>query len=195
LPAVAPRDGPQLSYFLIFRQSACAPRYAAEMERTLAGRKATVITVSDRCFAGTREDLSGPAVARGLREAGAAGCEVVVVPDEAEALAAAIRAAAASSALVLTTGGTGLAARDITPEVTLSVCERLVPGLAELIRLAGARETPFAALGRGVSGVLGHSLIVNLPGSPAGAESSLRTILPLLGHALDLLAGNTEHAG
>lgn len=95
--------------------------------------------------------------------------------------------------LVLTTGGTGLSARDNTPEATLALCTRLVPGLAELIRQEGARETPFAALGRGVCGIAGTSLIVNLPGSPSGAVASLRAVLPLLPHALDLLAGQTEH--
>jgi molybdopterin adenylyltransferase len=118
---------------------------------------------------------------------------VLVVPDEVTHIAAAIHTAAAASSLVVTTGGTGLGPRDVTPEATLSVCERLVPGLAELIRADGAKQTPFAALGRGVCGTLGASLVVNLPGSPAGAESSLRAVLPLLPHALDLLAGNTAH--
>jgi molybdopterin adenylyltransferase len=164
------------------------------MIRSLEGRTATVITVSDRCFAGTRQDLSGPAVQRVLEQAGAR-CAVVLVPDEHEQIVAAIRSAAdAASSLILTTGGTGLSPRDITPEATLSVCDRLVPGLAELIRMDGAKHTQFAALSRGVCGTVGPALVINLPGSPAGAESSLYAVLQLLPHALDLLAGKTTHA-
>jgi molybdopterin adenylyltransferase len=155
---------------------------------------ATVVTVSDRSFAGTREDVSGPAVARLLAEAGATRTSVVVVPDEHEQIAAAIREAAGQGyALILTTGGTGLASRDVTPEATISVCNRLVPGLAELIRADGATHTPFAALSRGVCGTIGTSLVINLPGSPAGAESSLRAVLALLPHALALLQGSATH--
>ena len=160
---------------------------------SLAGRTASVLTVSDRCFAGTQIDLSGPALARLLTEAGAELVAAFTVPDEAPLLSAALRDAAPRASLIVTTGGTGLAPRDITPEATLSVCDRLVPGLAELIRQDGSLYTPFAALSRGVCGVTGQTLILNLPGSPRGAESSLRAILPLLPHALDLLAGNTTH--
>ncbi len=159
----------------------------------LAGRTTIVLTVSDRCFAGTQMDLSGPAIVRILSEAGAEILETLTLPDELEQLAPTLRNAATRASLVLTTGGTGLAARDITPEATLAVSSRLVPGIAELIRQDGARHTPFAALGRGVCVVAAHCLILNLPGNPKGAESSLRAVLNLLPHALDLLAGQTEH--
>jgi molybdopterin adenylyltransferase len=160
----------------------------------LTGRTCVVLTVSDRCFAGTQTDLSGPTVVKLLTEAGAEVPGAArIMPDEQGDITAALREAAQQASLVVTTGGTGLAARDVTPEATLAVCDRLVPGLAELIRQDGALHTPFAALGRGVCGTLGQTLIVNLPGSPSGAESSLRAVLPLLPHALDLLAGNTSH--
>lgn len=169
---------------------------------TLAGRTAIVLTVSDRCSAGTQVDLSGPTLARLLTEAGAQLLDTVIVPDDPAPLISALHSAATRAALILTTGGTGLAPRDITPEATLTVCTRLVPGLAELIRQDGARRTPYAALSRGVCGIAGGvpgatggALILNLPGNPRGAESSFRAVLALLPHALDLLAGNTEHSG
>jgi molybdenum cofactor synthesis domain-containing protein len=157
------------------------------------GTKAVVITVSDGCFHGKREDLSGPAVVDLLEQVGVPVIASEVVPDEVDLIVAVLRRVAASAELVVTTGGTGLASRDVTPEATKMVCERLVDGLAEVMRAEGARQTPLAALSRAVCGTLGKTLIANLPGSPAGAASSLAAILPLLPHAIDLLAGDTSH--
>jgi molybdenum cofactor synthesis domain-containing protein len=157
------------------------------------GTKAVVITVSDGCFHGKREDLSGPAVVDLLEQAGVPVFEREVVQDEVDDIAKALRRACVSAELVITTGGTGLATRDVTPEATKMVCERLVDGLAELMRAEGARQTPLAALSRAVCGTVGRTLIVNLPGSPAGAAGSLAAILPLLPHVVDLLAGDTAH--
>lgn len=159
----------------------------------LAGYAAVVITASDRCAAGTQVDVSGPLLVTLLRAAGAQVVDSKLVPDERDLLVSSLREAAPRANLVLTTGGTGLAERDVTPEATAAVCDRFVPGIAEQLRLQGLAQTPFAVLGRGVAGVAGRALIVNLPGSPAGAESGFRTLLPLLPHALALLTGHTEH--
>lgn len=140
-----------------------------------------------------REDLSGPAVARELDAAGFETVLRLTVPDESGVLEDALRRAAAAASLVVTTGGTGIAARDVTPEATFAVCDRILPGVAELMRAEGRLETPLAVLSRAVCGTLGRSVILNLPGSPAGAVNSLRSALPVLPHVLDLLAGRTNH--
>ena len=154
---------------------------------------ASVLTVSDSSSRGEREDLSGPAVAEVLFRNNFQVVVREVVPDEQTAIAAAIVKLAAQSRLVVTTGGTGIAIRDVTPEATRAVCDRLLEGVAERMRLEGSKKTPFAALSRGVCGVKGDSIILNVPGSPKGAVESLEAVVELLPHALHLLSGKTEH--
>ena len=161
--------------------------------RFSGGTLAAVLTISDRCAAGTQTDLSGPAVVRLLQQAGIAAVSHAILPDEVGEIAHALRHHAAEVSLIVTTGGTGLAPRDVTPEATLMVCDRTVEGLSERMRAEGLKHTPMAILSRAVCGCIGSTLIINLPGSVAGAETSLAAILPVLPHAVDLLANRTEH--
>jgi molybdopterin adenylyltransferase len=154
---------------------------------------AAVITVSDSCARGDRTDLSGPAVADLLRARNFSIVGSEVVPDEQAAIQKVIAYWVSEASLVVTTGGTGVAERDVTPEATEAVCERLLDGVVERMRFEGAKKTPLAALSRGLCGVRGKSLILNLPGSPTGAVESLEAVIDLVPHALQLLSGKTEH--
>jgi molybdopterin adenylyltransferase len=152
-------------------------------------RRAVVITVSTRAAGGQYADAAGPVVADLLREAGFDVGDVVVIPDGREVVADALRSAAPTADLVVTNGGTGLTPRDLTPEATADVVDRVVPGLAEMMRAASLAVTPMAALSRAIVGTLGTTLVINLPGSPKAAAENLGVVLPVLGHALDQLHG------
>ena len=155
---------------------------------------AAVLTVSDSTHAGTRPDLSGPAVCARLQQLGWT-TTLQVLPDNAAQIAAWLVDMAAKQDVdeIFTTGGTGVAPRDVTPEATKSVIEREIPGMAEWMRMSGRQSTKFAILSRGLVGHRGKVLIVNLPGSPKGAVQSLDAIMDVVPHVIDLLSGRTEH--
>ncbi len=159
------------------------------------GLKAFVITVSDRCSRGQAEDLSGPELAAMLADAGFEVVGKAIVPDERPDISKAVIKAARAADLVVTTGGTGIAPRDRTPEATRDVIDLEIPGIAELMRIESLKKTPNAALSRAVAGLLGGSLVVNLPGSVKGARENLLAVLPVVRHAVELARGSVRDCG
>jgi len=154
---------------------------------------AAVVTVSDSCSRGERADISGPAVVEILKKSGFEIVHTRIVQDDSMQIQNALVHLALEVRFIVTTGGTGIAPRDVTPEATEAICDRLIDGVGERMRLEGAKKAPFAALSRGVCGVREKTLILNLPGSPGGAVESLEAVLELVPHALNLLDGKTEH--
>jgi molybdenum cofactor biosynthesis protein B len=160
------------------------------------GAQALVVTVSDRAHAGVYEDRSGPLLARLLADLGFEVRGPVVVPDEQDAVVAALEEGAASGVdLIATTGGTGFAPRDVTPEATRHVIDREAPGLAEAIRSAGKDAVPTAILSRGLAGLRGSTIIVNLPGSSGGVRDGVAVLAPVVGHAVAQTGGRGDHGG
>jgi len=157
---------------------------------------AAVLTISDSVAAGTRIDRSGPAVRDRLEQLGWQVSLMDVLPDERTQISSrlAVLADAGQMSAIFTTGGTGVALRDVTPEATRAVIDREIPGLGELMRARGLKATPLAVLSRAIAGTRGRVLIVNLPGSPKGAVESLDAIVEVVPHVLELLRGHTEHA-
>jgi len=156
-------------------------------------KTAAVLTISDSCSRGERVDLSGPATADVLRQNGFDVQHQEIVSDDRPAIEDALVRLAGQVQLLVTTGGTGIASRDVTPEATRAMCSTLIDGIPERIRAVGSAQTPLAILSRGLCGVRGSCLILNLPGSPNGAKQSLQAVITVLPHAIELLAGNTRH--
>ena len=154
---------------------------------------AAVVTVSDSCARGQRKDASGPAVAQLLEKLNFSVAAQEVVPDDEIRIQNLLIRLARQVRLIVTTGGTGIAPRDVTPDATARVCDRMLDGVAEKMRSEGMKKTQYAALSRGICGVRGQAIILNLPGSPNGAVESLEAVAGLLPHAIELLSGQTEH--
>ncbi len=155
--------------------------------------KAAVVTVSDRCSRGERADEGGPLVAQILKDAGYDVVKTVLVPDDKDAIALVLSEIAdhGEADLIATTGGTGFAPRDITPEATLAVCQRLCPGIPEAMRAESLKITPRAMLSRAQAGIRGSTLIINLPGSPKAAKENLEAVISSLDHGLTMLQGES----
>jgi molybdopterin adenylyltransferase len=171
------------------RSSAAKPRPTSHANFTAA-----VLTISDSCSRGERKDLSGPAVAAALKKSGFRIVATRIVPDEQMQIQNALLDLASQARFIATTGGTGIAPRDVTPEATRAISNRLIDGIPERMRREGSKKTPSAVLSRGVCGACGKTLILNLPGSPKGAVESLSAVVDLIPHALDLLEGKTGHS-
>jgi len=156
--------------------------------------KAIVVTVSDRCARGERVDESGPAVREILKQSGFSVMRLVLMPDERPLIEQALTEAAEEADLIVTTGGTGFSPRDVTPEATAAVCNRMVPGIPEAMRAASLKVTPLAMLSRAAAGIRGNCLIVNLPGSVRAARENLEAVAGALAHGVDMLRGG-DHPG
>lgn len=155
--------------------------------------KVGVLTISDACSAGRREDTSGQSIVESLPPEVYTLVRRAIIPDEYSVIVETLRSWVGSCDLILTTGGTGLSPRDVTPEATLAVIERPVPGISEALRIEGLKHTPMAILSRGVSGIAGQTLIINLPGSPKGVKEGMELLLPILEHALGIMKGEALH--
>ncbi len=159
--------------------------------------KAAILTLSDKGARGARVDESGPALAAWLADRGVHAVHALIIPDELEMIVSTLTEWADNDVadLILTTGGTGVSPRDVTPEATLRVVERVIPGIGELMRLKSLEKTPMASLSRAIAGIRGHTLIINLPGSPKGAVENLEAVWPVIGHAVEKIHGDEGDCG